>query len=226
MSRLLLVDDDPKLREGIHAGVVARGYECDTAEDVAEADARLDTATAYDLVLLDITLPDGSGWDVLERLRARGDETPVIFLTARHAPDDRVRGLRLGADDYVIKPFEFEELVARIEAVLRRHRPPLVYVIGDVRLDLTARRAWRGDLEVELSKREFDLVAALIEAGGEVLSRSALLERVWDMRVDPGTNVVDVVVSRVRKKLDVSGTHSIRTVVGEGYCVRAERVRA
>jgi DNA-binding response OmpR family regulator len=226
MSHLLLVDDDATLRDGIRAGIGARGYACDTAADAAEAEERLDGDAAYDLVLLDITLPDGSGWRVLEGMRERGDETPVIFLTARHAPEDRVRGLRLGADDYVVKPFDFEELVARVEAVLRRHRPPVVYVIDGVRVDLSERRVERDGRVVELSKREFDLLAALIEADGAVLSRRDLLERVWDMRSDPGTNVVDVVVSRVRRKLDVGGTHSIRTVIGEGYRVEAQRVRA
>lgn len=226
MNRLLLVDDDPTLRSSMRTGVTSRGYACDAAADAREARALLESESVYDLVLLDITLPDGSGWEVLEQLRDGGDETPVIFLTGRHAPEDRVRGLRLGADDYVTKPFEFEELLARVEAVLRRHRPPVVHAIGDVRIDFGTRRAEREGRDLELSKREFDLVAALIEADGAVLSRADLLERVWDIRVDPGTNVVDVVVSRVRRKLDHRGTHSIQTVVGEGYRVVARRVRA
>ena len=226
MNRLLLVDDDPKLRDSMRVGLRARGYVCETAVDAADARARLAEAVPFDLVLLDVTMPGETGWQLLEVLRGGGDETPVIFLTAHREADDRVRGLRLGADDYVVKPFEFEELLARIEAVLRRHRPPVIYEVGDVRIDLTSRRAQRAGLDLELSKREFDLVEALIEADGAVLSRDALLEAVWDIRGGASTNVVDVVVMRVRKKLDRAGAHSIQTVVGEGYRVKARRVKA
>lgn len=225
VNRLLLVDDDPTLRTHVAAGMSARGYACETASDASEARERLDAEEPFDLVLLDVTLPGDSGWSVLEALRSGGDDTPVVFLTGSHTPADRVRGLRLGADDYVAKPFDFEELVARVEAVLRRHRPPLVYELGAVRIDLTAQRATRGDREIELSRREFALVEALVLAHGEVLTRPELLSKVWDMDFDSGTNVVDVVVMRVRKKLDVQGGNAIQTVVGEGYRADARRVK-
>lgn len=226
MSSLLLVDDDPTLRTHVCAGLAARGMACEAAADAEEALERLRGKRPWDLVLLDVTLPGADGWSVLESLRAAGDETPVIFLTASHEPVDRVRGLRLGADDYVVKPFDFEELVARVEAVLRRRQPPEVYAVGEVRVDLSAKRAFRAERDLELSQREFGLLGALIRAEGRVLSRRELLAQVWGMDFDTGTNVVDVAVMRARKKLDQGGAHSIQTVVGEGYRVRAERVRA
>jgi len=225
MNRLLLVDDDPTLRTHVRIGMQARGYSCETAADAGETRERLREGGPFDLLLLDVTMPGESGWDLLASIRAGGDQTPVIFLTGSHTTSDRVRGLRLGADDYVVKPFEFEELVARVEAILRRHRPPVLYDLGGVRIDLTARRVLRNGRDLELSQREFGLLEALVLADGAVLSRSELLARVWDMHTDTGTNVVDVVVMRVRKKLDLGGGHAIQTVVGEGYRIRAQRVK-
>ena len=226
MNRLLLVDDDPTLRTHVCAGMQTRGYACESVADAQQARSRLAADRPFDLVLLDVTLPEESGWAVLESMRERGDETPVIFLTGSHTAADRVRGLRLGADDYVVKPFEFEELVARVEAVLRRYRPPVLYELGAVRVDLTARRAFRDGRDLELSQREFELLEALVLAEGAVLTRADLLGRVWDMTGDPNTNVVDVFVMRLRKKLDLGGGHAIQTVVGEGYRVEARRVKA
>ena len=224
MNRLLLVDDDPGLVQSLHTGLTSRGYQVETAGDAESAGEHLRSGTPFDLVLLDVTLPGESGWTILEALRAGGSDTPVIFLTAHDTAADRIRGLRLGADDYVCKPFDFEELTARVEAVLRRHRPPVVYSLGAVRMNLTERTATKDGRDLELSKREFDLVQALILAEGAVMSRAELLERVWDMKGPTGTNVVDVVVMRVRKKLDLGGGHSIQTVIGEGYRVKAERI--
>jgi DNA-binding response OmpR family regulator len=226
MHRLLLVDDDPRLGADLSAGLSARGYAVDVAADAESARTRLGEGAPYDLVLLDVTLPHESGWCVLEGLRSAGDRTPVIFLTAHHEPEQRVRGLRLGADDYVAKPFEFEELVARVEAVLRRHRPPVVFELGPVRVDLSARRATRNGRDLELSMRELALLEALILADGAVLSRGDLMQRVWNMPADTRSNVVEVMVMRLRKKLDRGGGHAIQTIVGEGYRVRAERLRS
>lgn len=225
MDRILLIDDDSMLRASLVKGLTARGFHCEAKADAASALEVQASGAVYDLILLDVTLPDGSGWDVLEHFRADGDLTPVIFLTARHGLDDRVRGLRLGADDYVVKPFEFEELVARVEVILRRQRPPVTYVIEGVLVDLTARRATREGRDLELSLREFDLLAALIEAEGAVLDRRELLRRVWGMAHDTGTNIVDVVVMRARRKLDLRGSNVIQTVVGEGYRSQAKRIR-
>ena len=224
MQRLLLVDDDAALLVDVQRGLEPRGYRVRTAGNAAQAREDLERQGPFDLVLLDVTLPDESGWSILEGLREAGDATPVIFLTGSHTAADRVRGLRLGADDYVIKPFDFEELVARIEAVLRRQLPPEVYGVGDLRVELSSGRVLRDGAPIELSQREFQVLRALILAGGEVRSRPQLLAEVWDMHSDPGTNVVDVVVMRLRRKLDAGSTHSIETVVGEGYRVRAERL--
>lgn len=222
---LLAIDDDPRLLRSVQRGLQSSGFDCTTASGLDQASELIEKTEGFDLILLDITLPKGSGWAFLEKLRSERNETPVIFLTARDALEDRVRGLRLGADDYVTKPFELEELVARIEAVLRRHEPPICYTLGDIRVDLKNRSVHRDGREIELSKREFDLLIALIEAEGEVLDRQQLLQRVWDIRHDPGTNMVDVVVMRIRKKLDHRGQHTIQTVVGKGYRVEAKRVR-
>ena len=224
MNRLLLLDDDPLLRRDLSAGLRARGYHVDTVEDAQAARTGLAELGPFDLLLFDITLPGESGLDLVEALRAEGDTTPIVFLTAHHTTEERVHGLRLGADDYIVKPFEFEELLARIEAVLRRRRPPVVYAVGDVRVDLDARRASLEGVDLELSTREFDLLAALIEVEGRVLSKQELLERVWEIRGATHTNAVEVAVMRLRKKLDRRGGHSVQTVVGEGYRVRAERV--
>ncbi|MEL6430242.1 MAG: response regulator transcription factor [Planctomycetota bacterium] len=222
---LLLADDDPGLRASLSAGLVRAGYAVATAENGALVEQLLSAGAPFDLLLLDVDMPELDGWGVLQRLRERGDSTPVVFLTGRSALDDRVRGLRSGADDYVVKPFELAELLARIEAVLRRNVPHVVYRDGTLRYDLTDRRVERGGRPVELSDREFDLVDALLRADGGTLSRSEIVERAWGMHFDPGTNVVDVVVMRVRKKLDLEGGHAILTVPGEGYAMRAERVR-
>ena len=192
-----------------------------------DADAALDVLAAsapFDLVLIDVTMPGRSGWELLESMRAKGRAEAAIFLTAHGQLEDRIRGLRLGADDYVVKPFEFEELVARMEAVLRRGRPRRHYAVGPLTVDIDGRRLTRDGREVELSRREFDVLAVLVEAEGRTLTRAEILDRAFGVRFDPGTNVVDVVVMRLRKKLDVGGGHAIRTVVGEGYMVRAERI--
>src|SRR5262245_51131429 len=227
--KLLLVDDDPKFRSTMQKGLSESGMDVETAESGEQASTLLEAHApgAFDLLLLDVMLPESSGWDVLERMRRRGDRTPVIFVTARSAVEERVRGLRLGADDYVIKPFEFSELLARIEAVRRRLLDAAVLVIdGDLRLDLERRVVdWRG-MRIEMSPREFDLLLALGRARGRVLSRGELLKQVWGMDFDPGTNVVNVLVARLRRRLDPWIPGLIRTVVGEGYLLDSGGVSA
>lgn len=216
---LLLVDDDPKFRAFMLKGLEESGMRVETAESGERASQILAERGrgSFDLLLLDVMLPGSSGWDVLEELRRGGDPTPVIFLTARSAVEERVKGLRLGADDYIIKPFEFSELLARIEAVRRRNANVSVLVVGKLRMDLEHRVVDCQGVRIEMSPREFELLLTLARAKGRVLSRSELLEQVWGMPFDPGTNVVNVVVARLRRRLDAWAPDMIRTVVGEGY---------
>ena len=215
--RVLVVDDDPKLRGTIRRGLEESGMECAAVQDADEAAQVLASGSTYDVLLLDVMLPGRSGWDLLDDLRRSGDETPVIFVTARHEVEERVKGLRLGADDYVVKPFELRELLARIEAVVRRRRSFPVFEAGELRIDLGRRVIERAGARVETSPREFAVLQALVEARGRTLSRAELLERVWGIAFDTGTNVVDVVVARLRRKLGGSAQRAIETVVGEGY---------
>jgi len=216
--RILVVDDDPKLREYVAAGLVESGTECSTASDGESALALLgNDQRSFDLILLDVMLPAKTGWELLNDLRERGQETPVIFVTARDTVEERVKGLKLGADDYVIKPFAFSELLARIEVVIRRRRmlPPIE--VRDLRLDLGKRAAYRSDHRIDLSPREFDLLLGLVRAEGRTLSRADLLRDVWGFEREPETNLVDVHIGRLRRKLDRYGTALIETVRGSGY---------
>ena len=216
--RLLIVDDDPKLRNYVCAGLEQSGIEGVPAPDGQSALAILeDDHRGFDLILLDVMMPEVTGWDLLADLRERGRETPVIFVTARDSVEERVRGLRLGADDYVIKPFAFQELIARIEVVIRRRKelPPIE--VGDLKLDLARRQARRGDNAIDLSPREFDLLLALVRAEGRTLTRTELLRDVWGIDGEPATNLVDVHIGRLRRKLDAHGPVLIHTVRGEGY---------
>jgi two-component system copper resistance phosphate regulon response regulator CusR len=224
MVHLLLVDDDPKFRNTIQRGLGESGMQVETAAsgEAASELLRERGPGTFDLLLLDVMLPRSTGWDVLEELRRRGDQTPVIFLTARSAVEERVKGLMLGADDYVIKPFEFSELLARIEAVHRRHSRAANLVVGVLSLDLERRVVECRGVRIEMSPREFELLLALARAKGRVLTRSELLAKVWGMEFDPGTNVVNVLVARLRRRLDVWAPNLIRTVVGEGYVLELQ----
>ena len=216
---LLLVDDDPKFRGFMQKGLQESGMRIETAESGEQASQLLEERGpgAFDLLLLDVMLPQSSGWDVLERLRKQGDPTPVIFLTARSAVEERVKGLRLGADDYVIKPFEFSELLARIEAVRRRHATSPTLSVGKLRLDLEHRAVDCAGVRIDMSPREFELLLTLARARDRVLSREELLQKVWGVQFDPGTNVVNVLIARLRRRLEPWAPGLIRTVVGEGY---------
>jgi two-component system copper resistance phosphate regulon response regulator CusR len=221
--RILVVDDDPKLREYVQEGLRSSGIEC-AASDSGEAALEVlrSDSKSFDLILLDVMLPAKSGWELLMDLREQGRETPVIFVTARDTVDERVKGLKLGADDYVIKPFAFSELLARIEVVIRRRRmlPPIE--ARDMRLDLAKRVAYRGEHKIDLSPREFDLLLALVRAEGTTLSRADLLRDVWGFEREPETNLVDVHIGRLRRKLDRHGPPLIETVRGSGYRIPVE----
>lgn len=216
--RVLIIDDDPGVRRYIQR-VLERSEIEPVAADGPEAGraALAEAGTPFDVMLLDISMPGQTGWDFLSELREQGDQTPVIFLTAHHTVQERVRGLRMGADDYILKPFEGAELVARIEAVVRSRESLPVLTIGELRIDLARRVVELTGSRIDVSPREFDVLGELAMARGEVLSRADLLERVWDIRFDPGTKVVEVQIARLRRKLGREEGSVIETVVGEGY---------
>jgi two-component system OmpR family response regulator len=213
--RALVVEDQPKLASLIQRGLSEEGYAVDVAPDGPQALVRA-TATEYDVIVLDVMLPGLDGFEVCRRLRAQTVQSPVLMLTARDGVDDRVAGLDLGADDYLTKPFAFDELVARLRALTRRGalaRTPVLEV-GALRLDPRTKQAWRGDEEVELSAKEFALLETFMRHPGQVLSRFELLEHAWDFAYENRSNVVDVYVRYLRQKL---GASTIETVRGAGY---------
>jgi two-component system OmpR family response regulator len=217
--RVLVIDDDPDVRSATCRMLEAEGITSHAAEHAAAARGLL-TGTqpaSYDLMLLDVRMPGQSGWDFLSELRAGGDQTPVIFLTGVDTAGERARGLRLGADDYLGKPFDRAELLARIEAVRRRHMAVPVLSVDHLSIDLARREVLLDGRPVELSPQELDLLRALALADGRVLSRTELLEDVWGMAFDPGTTIVAVTVGRLRRKLGDLGRSLIETVKGEGY---------
>jgi two-component system alkaline phosphatase synthesis response regulator PhoP len=222
-AEILLVEDDQDLAEGLGDALAIEGYSVQRAGD-GPAGLREMRAGAFDLVILDVMLPNLSGFDVLKELRARGDQTPVLILTARSAEVDKVRGLKIGADDYVTKPFGIMELVARIEAILKRTRvaEPLTRVnVGEVVVDFRARKAWRRESPVALTSREFEILGLLARNRGAAVSRSELIARIWGMDddVEVSTRTVDQHVLSLRRKLGDRGESPrlIETVYGYGY---------
>ncbi|RKY18409.1 MAG: DNA-binding response regulator [Planctomycetota bacterium] len=219
LPSVLIVDDDPKLRDYLARGLGESGYATRTAADGESALDALREAPA-DIVLLDVMLPDMHGWDVLTAMREEGLGAPVIFVTARDALDERIRGLRLGGDDYVVKPFALTELLARIEAVLRRDERSLVARVGDLEIDHRHGRVTRAEQTLDLTRTELGLLRRLAEAGGRAVSRSDLLTAVWGIDFDPGTNIVDVHIRRLRQKVDAPFERPlVHTVRGEGYAL-------
>ncbi|MFO0847470.1 MAG: heavy metal response regulator transcription factor [Gemmataceae bacterium] len=216
---LLVVEDDPKTAAYLSRGLAEHGFAVDATADGADGLARA-AGGRYALVILDVLLPGLDGWAVLRKLREQGVTTPVLFLTARDRVADRVKGLELGAEDYLVKPFAFAELLARVRTILRRAaQPPADTVqVGDLRVDLDRHRAARGGVNLDLTPTEFQLLALLARRAGEVVSRSVITEHVWGVRSDHGTNVVDVHVRRLRAKADdpfpVKLGHTVR---GAGY---------
>lgn len=212
MTRVLVVEDEPRIASFLEKGLRAAGFEVVLAEDGEQA-VLLARDDAVDLVLLDVGLPGKDGLTVLREVRAAGQALPVLLLTARDAVPDRVAGLDAGADDYVVKPFSFEELLARIRARLRESTPPVLRA-GGLALDLLARSVQTSGRTVELTAQEFALAEAFFRAPGRVLGREQLLRDVWGIEHDPGSNLVDVYVGYLRKKL---GREAVETVRGEGY---------
>jgi two-component system OmpR family response regulator len=222
--RVLVVEDEKKLGALLGRGLREEGYAADVADRGEEA-LWMARAVPYDAIVLDIMLPGVDGFEVCRRLRHDGVWTPVLMLTARDGVDDRVVGLDAGADDYLTKPFAFEELLARLRALTRRapvERPPVLEV-GDLRLDPAAHRAWRADRELDLSAKEFALLELFIRRPGITLSRTQLLDGAWDIAFESRSNVVDVYVRYLREKIDRPfGRDSIETVRGVGYRLRAD----
>jgi two-component system copper resistance phosphate regulon response regulator CusR len=217
--KLLLVEDDQNTILYLQKGLTESGFVVDVAEGGENA-LNLADARQYDLVILDVMLPGRDGWSVLRELRVRGKQMPVLFLTARDTVEDRVKGLELGADDYLVKPFAFSELLARIRTILRRSTKPQqdLLRVSDLEVDLVRHRATRSGQRLELRPKEFALLALLARRTGEVLSRTFIAEQVWDMNFDSDSNVVDVHVRRLRKQLDDPFDRKlIHTVWGAGY---------
>lgn len=223
LMRVLLVEDDKKTAAFIAKALRAEGFAVDHLDDGDEALAVLST-TPFDGVVLDIMLKGRDGLSVLKQMRSRGNRTPVLLLSARGALNERVEGLNAGADDYLPKPFALDEVVARVRALSRRGGDSMMAVltVGDLTLDTISRVATRGGHTVELTSREFRLLEYLMRSAGRVCSRMMILEKVWEYNFDPGSNVVDVYVGRLREKIDTDhGARLLHSVRGEGYMVKA-----
>jgi DNA-binding response OmpR family regulator len=221
--RLLVVEDDPRLSEVIVRGLREDGYAVDSVGDGQSALYQLAINT-YDAVVLDVMIPPPNGFDVCRQMRASHLATPVLMLTARDAVDDRIHGLDAGADDYLVKPFAFAELLARIRALLRR--TPLVAAptlqVGDLIINTASHRVLRGEQEIVLTSKEYALLEYLARNAGRVISRSEIAEHVWDERFDPFSNVIDVYINRLRRKVDRAEPHRIVTRRNEGYMLRTD----
>jgi two-component system OmpR family response regulator len=222
--RLLVVEDEPKLAALVARGLREEGYAVDVAERGEDA-LWMAHAAPYDAILLDVMLPGTDGFDVCRRLRKEAVWSPILMLTARDAVGDRVTGLDAGADDYLSKPFAFDELLARVRALVRRvpAERPTVLEVGSLRLDPAAHRAWRGVNELDLSPKELTLLELFMRSPGKVLSRSQLLDGAWDIAFERRSNIVDVYVRYLRDKIDRPfGAASIETVRGVGYRLRED----
>jgi DNA-binding response OmpR family regulator len=217
--KLLLVEDDAKVATAVSRGLRAEGYAVETASDGIDG-LWMATQGAYDLIILDIMLPGRNGYRVCADLRAAGNWTPILMLTAKDGDLDEAEALDSGADDYLTKPFSFPVLVARVRALLRRAggRDPVPVEVGDLRIEPAERRVWRGEVEVSLTAREFDVVELLVRRAGQVLSKDEILARVWEDDFAGDPNIVEVYIRRLRRKLDEPfGRHSIETIRGAGY---------
>ncbi|HWZ10557.1 MAG TPA: response regulator transcription factor [Xanthobacteraceae bacterium] len=224
--RILVIEDDPETAEQLVDFLETRGYATDLAADGNEG-LRLAQSAPYAVIVIDRMLPGIDGIAVIRRLREAGTVTPALIVSALGEVDDRVRGLRAGGDDYLVKPFAFVELLARVEALARRSATVVketVLRVGDLELDLVSRTVNRGGRAVELLPREFQVLEYLVRNEGHVVPRAMLLEHVWDLHFDPTTNIIDVYVGRVRRKVDSEQAYPlIHTIRGVGFCVRAPR---
>jgi two-component system, OmpR family, response regulator len=220
--RVLVVEDEVRMAKVIKRSLMREGLAVDVAPDGEQA-IWMATAVDYDAIVLDLMLPGRSGFDACRILRERGVWSPVLMLTARDGVEDRVAGLDTGADDYLVKPFALAELHARLRSLVRRGSPPrpTVLCVGDLRLDPARREVHRGEVRIELAAKEFALLEALMRRPGEVLTRLELIEQAWDLAYETRSNVIDVYIRRLRRKLDEPfGTSSVETVRGAGYRLR------
>jgi DNA-binding response OmpR family regulator len=221
--RIMLVEDDPDAAGMLAKGLRGRSYAVDVA---ADGDAALEMAyvNSYDLIILDVMLPGKDGFEVCRELRQSGSAVPIIMLTARDAVEDRIEGLDTGADDYLAKPFDFQELLARVRALLRRGAAlrPEVTSVADLTVDMRARKVWRSGAAVELTAKEYALLEYLARHAGQVVTRADIAEHVWDVNFDPFSNLIEVYIQRLRRKIDGGqNVKLIRTRRGEGYMLTA-----
>ena len=220
--RILVIEDDPTVGQYVKRGLEEHRWAVDLVADGEEGERRA-SSEAYDLVILDMRLPTKSGTEVLHSLRAKGFERPVLVLTAQDAVDAKVATLRAGADDYVTKPFAFEELLARVEALSRRPRALAspVLRVGDLEIDQATREVRRGGVPIEVTPKEYTVLEYLARHAGRVMSRTLITEYAWGYHFDPGTNIVDVVINHLRKKVDAGHARKlITTVRGVGYVLK------
>ena len=221
--KILVVEDDRTVGQYVKRGLEEQRYHADLVADGMEG-LRLASGGRYDLIVLDLRLPEMNGLEVLRTLRDRGNTTPILVLTAQDAVDFKVQALRSGADDYVTKPFSFEELLARVEALGRRPKEIRAQVlrVGDLELDMATREVTRARERIDLTPKEYTVLEYLMRHTGRVMSRTLITEYAWDYHFDPGTNIVDVVINRLRKKVDSGHAQKlVHTVRGVGYVVKA-----
>jgi two-component system, OmpR family, copper resistance phosphate regulon response regulator CusR len=217
--KILIVEDEPKTGEYLRKGLTEAGFVIDLVRDGLDGKHMALTET-YDLMILDVMLPTTSGWEIIIAIRAAGIETPVLFLTAKDMVEDRVKGLESGGDDYLVKPFAFSELLARVRTLLRRGRviEPELIIVADLELNILRRRVTRAGKKIDLTAKEFGLLELLMRHQGEILPRSLIASQVWDMNFDSDTNVIEVAMRRLRCKIDDNYEPKlINTVRGMGY---------
>ena len=220
--RILLIEDEKKMAAFLEKGLREAGYTVEAARD-GEKGLELALAAPFDLLIVDVMLPKKDGWTIVAELRKSGARTPILFLTARDDVSDRVKGLELGADDYLVKPFAFSELMARVRSLLRRSsaQPEEQLRVADLEIDTQRHRAVRGGVALNLTPKEFLLLAHLVRAAGEVVTRAEIVAHVWDINFVPDTNVVDVVVRRMRAKVDDPFEMKlVQTIRGVGYAIK------
>lgn len=226
--KILLVEDESKTGSYLKQGLAEAGYLTDWVQDGLSGREQA-LHDDYDLIILDVMLPRLDGWQILTAVRQAGILTPLLFLTARDQVEDRVKGLELGADDYLVKPFAFAELLARVRTLLRRghSREENMLQVADLELDLRRRRAMRAGQRIDLTAKEFALLELLMRRSGEILPRSLIASQVWDMNFDSDTNVIEVAVKRLRNKVDAGfSTSLIHTVRGMGYVLEANNAHS